>query len=305
LPLRHAPLLWRAWGNGLVTVLIWELGENLVCSEGAKAVGVAAACPDPVLSLVAGTSSSDHAFKFFAFRELRGVLCGDSPVAKDRRRSFFADQKYSPSLWSHFLRESLVALGRDYQLLLQRGQPLPPAPAPAAAPPPAAAPQPSDANGVVPGSTPIKVVQTGSIFQTSKPSPIKVVVDSLASDGAITKSLETGVEAAKISELVKSVEKKVLPPASASIPKTTTASGCLVGQARRRVESAVGDVFGKAVPSWVAVAGRKQVEEWWSGERVDKFARECLRFGEVDGEVVEGGEFCLRFFCMCDLISPV
>jgi nucleoporin NDC1 len=282
-----------------VTVLIWELGENLVCSEGAKAVEVSPACPDPVLTLVAGTSSDDHAFKFFAFRELKAVLCDDSPAAKDRRRSFFADQKYSPSLWSHFLRESLLTLGRDYQLLLRRGKPLP-TPAP---PPAAVAPQPSTAaDGVVPGSTPIKVVHAGSIFQKSKPSPIKTVVDSLASDGAITKSLETGVEAAKIPELVRSVEAKVI-PAVASIPGSTTAPSLSLGQVTRttrsRVEKAVGDVLGRVVPPGLVAVGRKQVEEWWSGERVDKFARECLRFGEVDGEVVEGRSSPLPFFFAC------
>ena len=78
---------------------------------------------DPALTLVSGITSTDGFFKQFAFAELERLASDDSGAARSRREALFADQKYNPNMWASLCRESLLTLGKDYQLFLRRGQP--------------------------------------------------------------------------------------------------------------------------------------------------------------------------------------
>ena len=86
-------------------------------------VSVAHLTADPALTLVSGITSTDGFFKQFAFAELERLASDDSGAARSRREALFADQKYNPNMWASLCRESLLTLGKDYQLFLQRGQP--------------------------------------------------------------------------------------------------------------------------------------------------------------------------------------
>ena len=77
------------------------------------------------MTLVSGITSTDGFFKQFAFAELERLASDDSGAARSRREALFADQKYNPNMWASLCRESLLTLGKDYQLFLRRGQPAP------------------------------------------------------------------------------------------------------------------------------------------------------------------------------------
>ena len=89
-------------------------------------INVAQTTADPVLTIVSGTTSSDPYYKHFAYAELDQLANDESEAGSAKRVALFADQKYNPSLWSTLVREALLTLGRDYQLLLRRGAPPPP-----------------------------------------------------------------------------------------------------------------------------------------------------------------------------------
>ena len=86
-------------------------------------INVALSTADPALTIVSGISSSDPYFKHFAFAELAQLANDESKAGVARREALFADQKYNPGLWTTLVREALLTLGKDYQLLLRRGLP--------------------------------------------------------------------------------------------------------------------------------------------------------------------------------------
>ena len=142
--LHHTSIIRRAFYLGRLTMVVWELAEgafDAIVSEVSHSdhwlkfqclmtiyltfpqpITVSHLTADPVLTLVSGITSSDLHLKHFAYAELRALASDESPAASARRTELFADQKYSPSLWSTLARESLVVLGKDYQLLLGRGK---------------------------------------------------------------------------------------------------------------------------------------------------------------------------------------
>ncbi|TBU21105.1 hypothetical protein BD311DRAFT_679356 [Dichomitus squalens] len=69
--------------------------------------------------------------KHLTYIELGDFTAEESPAAVQRRSALFADQTYSPNLWSTC--EALLAPGRNCQLSLRRGRPAPPPTAPAVA----------------------------------------------------------------------------------------------------------------------------------------------------------------------------
>ena len=89
-------------------------------------VAVAGHTADPGLTLVSGITSTDLYLKHFAYAELRDFASAESPEASTRRSALFNDQKHIPNMWVALARESLLTLGRDYQLFLRRGQPAAP-----------------------------------------------------------------------------------------------------------------------------------------------------------------------------------
>ena len=78
---------------------------------------------DSALTIVSGLNAAEMHYKHFAFEELRQLATDETPAGTTKRAALFADQKYNPSIWSTLVREALLVLGQDYQLLLRRGAP--------------------------------------------------------------------------------------------------------------------------------------------------------------------------------------
>jgi nucleoporin NDC1 len=235
--------------------------------------------PDPALTLISGITSPDAMFKYFAYSELKELAMDQSAAASSRRTALFGDQKYTPNLWSRLLREALILLGQDYQLFLNRGKAPPPAPPPPPAPAIAAAP-------------PIPSISTPlikkPIYQSSKQSPIRTVIDSFASDGPLPQAVDAGVDTVHLPELFRSLEAVVLPPLAKE------------GEAKKGVEGAKGlmswiveakdaasGVVGRNAPAWATDVMQRWVE-WWTKERVSKVVEGCLPRRSLDVVVVEG-----------------
>ncbi|TFY52622.1 hypothetical protein EVG20_g10473, partial [Dentipellis fragilis] len=179
---RHLGLISRTCMLGLTTIVSWEFAESLFDEKIHEPISVSRLTSDPSTSLVAGVTSLDPYYKYFAYWELDDFAKDDSAAAVSRRIAMFSDQKYSPSLWSTLVRESLLFLGKDYQCFLRRGKPAPPA---------APAPAPKYKGPEMP-STPIL---RKPIFKSGGTrSPIAQMLNSFAADGAVTQALESSVE---------------------------------------------------------------------------------------------------------------
>jgi nucleoporin NDC1 len=95
--------------------------------------------------------------KYLAYSKLYQIATDQSPRGLADRSAPFGDTKHLPSLWSKFVRESLVLLGQDYQIVLGRGR------APAPTSPPAPAPS-TPSTSQIPG-TPTHLIKK-SIYKT-------------------------------------------------------------------------------------------------------------------------------------------
>jgi hypothetical protein len=78
------------------------------------------------VTLVSGATSTNLLFKHFAYRELVDFASADGENSSVARTALFGNQKHNPSLWATLVRESLLLLSNDDQLLLRRGKPAPP-----------------------------------------------------------------------------------------------------------------------------------------------------------------------------------
>jgi nucleoporin NDC1 len=113
--------------------------------------------------------------KYLAYSELYQIATDQSPRGLADRSALFGDTKHLPSLWSKFVRESLVLLGQDYQIVLGRGR----APAPTSAP----APAPSTPSiSQIPG-TPTHLIKK-SIYKTDPNANTRSVGDALAAEAS-------------------------------------------------------------------------------------------------------------------------
>ncbi|KAK0451294.1 nucleoporin protein Ndc1-Nup [Desarmillaria tabescens] len=272
LPIQHFALLIRAWFLAFSTLATWEVAELLFDSFISQPILVSHMTADPSVTLVSGVASSDIIFKYFAFAELNELSSDLSPSAGARRTALFGDQKYSPNLWSHLCRESLLVLGRDYQHFLRRG-------APPTVPPPlavatAAQPQPPPFL-----STPVSVVKQ-PIYKQAKPSPISSVIDSLGADGSFAQAVEAGAEAAHIPDLFKSASTAL--PVPTEMTKSVEEAKDYFGNIRKSLGSAIHRYTPVAVQeafgAWV---------NWWTRERISKVVEGSLSRRELDLLVVE------------------
>ncbi|KAI0051541.1 hypothetical protein FA95DRAFT_1485201 [Auriscalpium vulgare] len=275
--LRHLPLVWRTLLLGLTTVGSWEFAEQLFDEKVQEPLAIASRTADPSLTLVSAISSSDPDpyFKYFAFEELREFSADDTAAGSARRTALFGDQKYNPSLWSVLVRESLLFLGKDYQLLLRRGK---------AAPPPAAAPiVPQKPKGPdVPATPLIRKV----IFKTQSNSPIASVLDSFAADGALTQVMQTSVDTttAHLPELFKAIESPVAKAkAEVAVIKSEVAP---VVNAPARTLSFLKKTWNAYTPRAVSSV-IEEVTEWWRRERLNKVVESALPHREVDALIIE------------------
>jgi nucleoporin NDC1 len=302
LPLRHLGLLLRTYALGTTTVATWEIAETLFDGIGAEVrplplsyyllfltahnqpISIYHATADPALALIAGTMSADPAgyFRRFAYAELRQLAQDDSPAARAARTALFADQKHSPSAWAALCRASLVLLGQDYGLLLRRGRPAP-APAPLAALVAAAAPT------RAPG-TPLK---KGAIFKSARQSPIRAVVESLASDGTVSQAVVETEERLRLPDLFRSVRGAEL--VTAGVEDVVAAKEKVVETVGvPDVKAAVAGAAGKGkvvVRSWMprwAVALGDEIGVWWTSERASRMVECSLPNRDLDAIVVDG-----------------
>ncbi|KAI0055711.1 hypothetical protein BV25DRAFT_1903556, partial [Artomyces pyxidatus] len=270
----HLPLVWRTFLLGLSTTAGWEFAETLFDEKVQEPLMVGVHTADPGLTLVSGTTSIDLYFKYLAFEELREFAQDESANGSARRTALFSDQKYNPSLWSTLVRESLVFLGQDYQLLLRRGKPAPP-PAPAPAPPKAKLPE-----------LPTTPLIRKAIFKTASNSPIRSVLDSFAADGAISQAVESSVEttAAHFPELFKAVESPLV-KAKAEVEHVKNEVAPVVNAPMRGVgivRNAVASYTPRGVISTV-----RDCRDWWQRERINKVAEVVLPHREIDVQIIE------------------
>ncbi|TFY76297.1 hypothetical protein EWM64_g7713 [Hericium alpestre] len=265
---RHFTLVWRTYLLGLTTVASWEFAESLFDEKIQEPISVSHHTPDPAVTLVSGIHSQDVYYKFFAYWELREFATDDSEGARARRTAMFSDQKYSPPLWSALARESLLFLGKNYQLLLRRGKP---APAP---PPPPAKPK-----GPQAPSTPL--VRKPIFRSEASQSPLRTIVDAVAADGALTQMVESSVEttATHLPELFKAIESPVA-KAKSVVAKSETVVKSMAPPAKSR------DLVARLAPHFVAVVVRRAAD-WWQRERIGKLAEIALPHRHIDALVVE------------------
>ncbi|EMD32361.1 hypothetical protein CERSUDRAFT_118729 [Gelatoporia subvermispora B] len=271
---RHWSLITRTFYLGITTLAGWEFAE----SAFDEAVSVSHHTGAPTHILVSGTTTADAYYKHFAYSELRELACDESPSGSARRTELFADQKYNPSLWATLAREALLILGRDYQLLLRKGQPEIPAPAPP--PPPAQAKPPLPAQ-------PIQIIR-GPVLKASPSSPLRNALDTIASDGALPAAVSSTAEAAHLPELFRSVlhTDTAAQTAVATLRKKEEDVKGLVQRTHNRWRDALAAFAEDGLPKGVLEAVT-EVRGWWSRERVHKRVEASLPNRQLDVLVVD------------------
>ncbi|EIW75473.1 hypothetical protein CONPUDRAFT_169314 [Coniophora puteana RWD-64-598 SS2] len=290
--------LWKAahrvtWG----TLLVWEFSEALfdVCIP--MPVTTAHASADPLLTLIAGTSSSDPIFSQFAWAELEHLVAEISPTASQRRVALFADQKYTPSPWSALMRTALLTLGHDHARMLRRGAP---------APPPAAPPVPKKEEPKPPApGTPLLRKDIFKKPQESQ-SPAGKIFSSFTGNGGSSNGSagEWGLPSpapapaaapevksedgdSSVPELFRSTSFRPLNTpaklAPAPAPAVTPASGPLAtifGEVKKRRDALFAEVD-KHLPNWV-----RDLAHWYTRERLHKVVEASLPNRAVDIYIV-------------------
>jgi nucleoporin NDC1 len=272
-PWKHVPTVMRGWGLAASTITTWEFAEILFDTQIAQPVPCSHLSD---IDLVAGASSSDRLFQYFALRELEQVASSKEASAAARRSTIFADQKHSPNMWSQLLRNTLLLLGNDYQHLLRRGLPPLPAVAPVAAAPAKTSPMPA---------TPVKV-GLKPIYKPSPSdnSPLRQVINSLASDGNIPRAVDELGASDLIKKVEGTVEASAAPAVSAVVPAKKDITSTVSGKVHNTVQS-----LRKHVP-FIDVVGEitKECTKWYTAPRIDKEAEMILWMKEIDLTAVEG-----------------
>ncbi|KAI0777424.1 nucleoporin protein Ndc1-Nup [Trametes elegans] len=279
---RHWSLVSRAFYLALTTVGIWEFAESAFDAIVAEPVAVAPQTADPGLTLVSGITSTDGYLKLFAYAELREFSSEDSAAASARRTALFTDQKYNPSLWSTLSRESLLTLGRDYQLFLRRGKPATPASTALAPAPKTTVPLPAPA-------TPL--IRT-KVYKPTQTSPLHAALETFASDGplaaAVSETAEVG--ASHIPELFRSViPASPQAKADAAVEKVKKAEenvAALVKETKSKWRSSVSSALSASLPRGV-VQTAGQVRSWCTRERVHRVAETSLPNRYMDALAAE------------------
>ncbi|KAI0666450.1 nucleoporin protein Ndc1-Nup [Trametes maxima] len=279
---RHWSLISRAFYLALTTVGIWEFAESAFDAIVAEPIAVAQQTADPGLALVSGVTSNDAYLKHFAYAELREFSSDGSTAASARRTALFTDQKYNPSMWSALARASLLTLGHDYQLLLRRGKPAPPASAAAD----------TQAKPAVPLPAPATPLIRTKVYKPAQTSPLHAALDTFASDGplaaAVSETAEAG--ASHIPELFRSVmptsPQATAGAAAGSVKKAEENVAALVKQTKGKWREGASDALGALLPQGV-VRTAGQVKAWWTRERVHRVAETSLPNRYMDALAVE------------------
>ncbi|KAF9653627.1 hypothetical protein BDM02DRAFT_3226294 [Thelephora ganbajun] len=264
------PVILRALFLGITTLASWEVSETLFDASVSEPIAVVSSTADPFVTLISGISSGVAFYKHSAYLELTSLSGDVSSRAVAARAAFFADQKYNPSLWSHLCRNALLDLGRDYQLVLRRGKPVPPAPT--LAPLPVSKPQPP--------STPLLRKQ---ILKPQTGTPVKHMVDSLASDGDISRVVNEAVS--EVPELFRSVSavvtkpvEKAVAPVGPSVPEVKGLHALLKKKTADVVKS-------NTPPVVLKVLGG--VHSWWTKDRLKNVVQGTVLRKETDELIVQ------------------
>jgi len=139
----------------------------------------------------------------------------------------------------------------------------------------------------------MSLIQTPVFRSGKKPvSPMRAVMDGLASDGALAQAVGAGADAAHIPELFRSVEAAVSPGAPVTKEKQPVQVG---GADKWTVRGMGGWVSGRVkvglqrvVPGEVS-RNVKELDGWWRKERMSRVVQtRCLPCSELDLVVVEG-----------------
>ncbi|KAF9788124.1 nucleoporin protein Ndc1-Nup [Thelephora terrestris] len=263
------PTILRALALGITTLASWEVSETLFDNSVSEPISVISSSAEPFVTLISGISSGDAFYKHSAYLELADLAGDQSPGAITARTAFFADQKYNPSLWSHLCRNALLDLGRDYQLVLRRGKPAPIAPTPA--PPPVSKPQPP--------STPLLRKQ---IFKPRTSTPVKNVVNSLASSGDITLAVDEAVS--EVPELFRSVSAAVTKPVEKVVAPIVPTVSEVKGLPALLKEKSVEIIKSNIPPALLNVCGG--VHSWWTKDRLKDVVEGTVLRRETDAFVV-------------------
>lgn len=233
---------------------------------------------DANTAIIAGITSKDRIFKYFAYSELKDLALDESNGAATRRTALFGDQQMSINLWNFLARESLLLLGQDYQLFLRKGKaeavPLPPVIKPSTIP-------------QTPFATPAPLLRR-RVFKEMPDSPGQAALDALASDGPIAKAIDVGADATHVPELFRSAETKVLssPVVTEAKKNVETAKG-LRSHWKVTVASSLLSIWQKYAPEHLQQVCTR-VGEWWEKERISKVVESSLPFRELDVLVVDG-----------------
>lgn len=271
LPLRHFDLLQRALHLGFVSMFVWDIVDTLFDNNVAKRISVANSTPNPNQTLISGISSQDLTLRYFAYRDLCTIAEDISPTAVAQRTALFADQKYTPTLWSHLIQESLSLLGQHYQLLLRRGNPEPIPPSP-----PVPIPIPAANSGSVPVN-PIPTLQKSTFRAVSS-------ANASASNSTPSRAVSASVDAIELPEIFRSeTHVEIMPKQEWEVRKGTVKVD--VVSAKKKFQS-VRKLCNKCLPLAMNHYFRRW-EAWWKEDRLSKNVEKSLPLKELDVVVIE------------------
>ncbi|TDL14209.1 hypothetical protein BD410DRAFT_865598, partial [Rickenella mellea] len=293
----HSDLIIRAYFLSVTSMFIWEVSSTLLDVCLSLVSNVTDGVKDRALVLVSGMHSTDPYSQRHAIHEL--VILSSEPVGT-ARGTIYGDTKYNPSMWSSLVRQSLLLLGKDYQLFRRRGHP-PPAPGTSSGCATTKAPEKP--------STPII---HKPIYKSAQSSPLSTLVDSIASDGRLTQAVQqTSDEVVGVPELFRSVastfsspgrffSSPAAPPVASSskavMPAATTTGDAVVAKALAlKDQGLAGEWLGHARNAvrlvgyvvrgtWWKDSG---LSGWWTTERKNKVAVKCLPNKDLDALIVE------------------
>ncbi|TFK23884.1 hypothetical protein FA15DRAFT_687725 [Coprinopsis marcescibilis] len=287
LPFQHISVLGRAWFIGFTTFFLWETAESFFDGLLSEPVTVASSQSDKAPNvLISGISSTDVVMKYYAFAELSGIAQDRSATAVSQRQAIFGDHINVPNLWGTFVRETLLLIGEDYQLLLRRGAPAP-GPSPTAPPPPAA-------KKLIDGveerlhATPAPLFRTSVLRNSVALSPKEEVLDNLGSDGPLAHVVDKSAEAAHLPDLFKSVSaaahKNILKADPAAAPSQPSAG--FLERAQTSVRNYLKASFDQHAPALLKDEVTRVVD-WWTEDRVSRVVDATLPMRELDVVVIE------------------
>lgn len=251
-----------------------------ITHHSVQRISVANSTPNPNQTLISGISSQDPTLRYFAYRDLCTIAEDTSSTAVAQRTALFADQKYTPTLWSHLIQESLSLLGQHYQLLLRRGNPEPiPPSSPVPIPIPAA-------NSRSVPLNPIPTLQK-SIFGTVSSA------NASASNSTPSRAVNASVDVIELPEIFRSeTHVEIMPKQEQEVHKGTVKVNVVLE--KKKLQS-VCDLCNKCLPLAMNHYFRGW-KAWWKEDRLSKNVEKSLPLRELDVVAIEGEYINLRWF---------